>query len=78
MGKRRVEFNCDKNKIYYIIAWSFAYKQARKSNYEQLALDRYRFQDRVNKTGKTLNKILEPNYRNKIFEERFANFKGTQ
>lgn len=77
MDKRKVKFNCDKNKIYHIIAWSFAYKQARKSNYQQFVLDRYRFQDRVNKTGKTLEKILEPNYRKKIFEERFASLKGT-
>ena len=43
---KRVTFQ-DPPKIQYIVAWDFAYRQARKKYWEYCVIDRYRFQRRI-------------------------------
>ena len=38
-----------KPEIHHLFAWDFAYRQARKSNWMQLSVDRERFRQRINK-----------------------------
>lgn len=57
--------------IHPMIQWSFAYQKARKGPWEQFALDRTRFKNRVSNVEPILNVILQPSHRNKIFKERF-------
>lgn len=57
-SRKRVTFKPDKQlvEVHCIIAWSYAYRTARKGPWEQLARDRDRFQKRINE----VNDILEP------------------
>lgn len=47
-----------KIKIHKMYVWQFAYKQARKNNWEEIYLDRIRFKDRINKTDQIISPIL--------------------
>lgn len=60
--------------VHHIIAWSYAYQQARKGEWEQYGRDRVRFEQRVEKTKSVLEPVLAPEFRQKIFQERFQNF----
>ena len=51
--------------------WSFAYKKARKSDYEQCVLDRYRFENRIKYAEKYLTKVLEKSHRQEIYQNLF-------
>lgn len=54
--KKSVDF--DPNiKILYMHVWSFAYREARKSNWLHIAADRYRFDLRKQKMEAMLSKI---------------------
>lgn len=68
---KQVTFNADLNKVHILLAWSFAYRKARESDYAQCILDRYRFQNRIKYTKNLLRGVLEDGYRNKIYSERF-------
>ena len=69
---KKVTFNENKNTIRRTFTWSFAHRQARQSNFQQLILDRCRFQRRIGEMKMILDGILERDYRNKIYEERFV------
>lgn len=70
---KSVTFDEEKNIVHQTFVWAFAYREARKSDFQQLMLDRYRFQRRIEKIKTTLDMILESNFRNKIVHERFIN-----
>lgn len=53
--------------------WSYAYRAARKGEWEMYARDRERFKLRVQKAALTLNPILDREHRLKVYEQRFAN-----
>lgn len=53
--------------------WSFAYRAARKGEWEMYARDRERFKLRIYRAAFTLNPILEREHRQKIYEKRFVN-----
>lgn len=53
--------------------WSYAYRAARKGEWEMFARDRERFKLRIQRTALSLNPILEREHRQKIYEKRFAN-----
>lgn len=52
--------------------WDYASRSARKGNcWVQAAVDRKRFQNRISTVEDTLKKVLHPDHREKIFNERF-------
>lgn len=76
------KFNCDKKKkvrfntkpiVHVMHTWSYAYRAARKGQWEMYARDRERFRLRVQRAAVLLNPILEREHRQKIYEKRFAN-----
>lgn len=54
---KTVQFNL-KPKTYTMYTWSFAYKEARKDKWQQMARDRSRFKDRINKLDEIISPIL--------------------
>ncbi|XP_073847783.1 protein phosphatase 1 regulatory subunit 15 [Musca autumnalis] len=69
--KKKVRFNT-KPVVHVMHTWNYAYRAARKGNWEMYARDRARFKMRIDRTANVLNRILEPEHRQKIFEQRFA------
>lgn len=57
--------------MHTLFVWKYAYQKARESDYEQNMLDRYRFQNRIKYAENLLKDVLEKNYRNKIYNDRF-------
>jgi len=47
--------------------WYFAHRQARIGEWETLARDRARFNDRINKLETIISSVLSREHRNKIF-----------
>jgi len=47
--------------------WYFAHRQARIGEWEILARDRVRFNDRINKLETIISSVLSREHRNKIF-----------
>lgn len=68
---KRVTFS-DSIKIQHTYVWDFAYREARKSDWQFAAIDRLRFKRRIMDMGLVLNHILEEEHRQKMFESRFA------
>lgn len=52
--------------------WDFAYRQARKGEWEQIGRDRARFNQRIENTKKIIDPILNKNLRENIFNKRFS------
>ena len=56
-GEKKVRFN--KNiQVFNMCKWTYAYREARKSTWVTIALDRMRFQRRIKITEEILNPIL--------------------
>lgn len=55
---KKVTFDTNE-KIYTLHVWTYAYKQARKSDWEQLTRDRARFERRIQKCGEILVPMLQ-------------------
>lgn len=68
-----VSFNENNNKVYLLIKWNYAYKNARKRYWECFATDRLRFARRIHLTAKIINPVLEINHRYRVYKERFEN-----
>ncbi|CAK8680054.1 unnamed protein product [Clavelina lepadiformis] len=62
---------CDKVEIHPMVAWSFAYRQARRGGWECYARDRDRFKIRTNTTEKDIAWCLNPGHREMIYKSRF-------
>lgn len=65
--KKSVKFNLNNNKVSYIIAWDFAYRMARKGNWEQIARDTERFQRRIKCLEPILIKVINIKHRDKVY-----------
>ena len=61
-----VRFNPE-TEIHYMIYWNFAYKTARKGHWQTFALDRFRFQNRIQNSEKILKPIFNNLHRLKIW-----------
>lgn len=61
--------------VHEIRAWKFAYSEARKGKWDQIALDRGRFEKRINELSRILTPILATGHRQRIFDERFRSDK---
>lgn len=62
---QKVTFNPDVN-VLTMYVWTFAYNEARKHNWLQIAADRERFLNRINSTSEILTPILTDEHRKKI------------
>ena len=71
--KKSVTFQEEKNKLYVLVQWNFAYKQARKCEFRTYYLDRLRFEKRINNCKIILDPILSKEHRTKMYLTRFAN-----
>lgn len=58
MKKKRVTFADSKNQVHIMRDWDFAYRDHRKKYWENFAMDRDRFQNRIKRTSKILNPII--------------------
>lgn len=76
MNDRRVHFSEPIHQVEYLEEqWETASQLARDgSGWLLMSLDRQRFQDRIERTGEILNKILDLDFRQQIYRERFKNF----
>ncbi|SPP73198.1 uncharacterized protein LOC117578719 [Drosophila guanche] len=69
---KKVRFNL-KPEVHVMLAWDFAYRAARKSEWQVMARDRFRFQQRIHRVAPILNPILTPNHREQVYKARFLN-----
>uniref|UniRef100_A0A182NV32 PP1c_bdg domain-containing protein n=1 Tax=Anopheles dirus TaxID=7168 RepID=A0A182NV32_9DIPT len=69
--ERKVRFNL-KPVVHVMRAWDFAYRQARKGDWEMAARDRERFRKRVADLEPVLGPALQSTLRDKIYTERFG------
>lgn len=58
MEKKKVTFSNKPPEVHHMIAWSFAYTHARKSEWRQTYLDSIRFKDRIKAIEMVLTPIL--------------------
>lgn len=63
-------------KIRSLRVWDFAYREARKGNWETFVRDRDRFKRKIELFAPVLEKILEPSHREKVLE-RLRNYELT-
>lgn len=70
---KHVSFKEESPEVHYMIAWDFAYRDARRSRWRTDAADKYRFQLRIARCSIVLNQILSINHRENIFMSRFKN-----
>lgn len=69
--KRRVTFN-PKLEVQHLHVWNYAYREARKGKWMEIALDRSRFKRRIKLVQNIISLILSEQHRNKIFLQRFS------
>lgn len=69
--RKSVKFNDDQNLVYLLITWNYAYRESRKSNFQQQYLDRLRFEQRIKQSEDAMCKILNERHRKLIYKERF-------
>lgn len=68
--RKKVRFNL-KPEIHVMHTWDFAYRAARKGDWQEIARDRDRFQQRIKRVAPTINIILNSNHREKVYKDRF-------
>lgn len=74
MVKKRVVRFYQSHQIQYLYVWGFAYREARKGLWGQVALDRYRFNRRIIGIESIISTILSADHRTKNFRLRFQKF----
>lgn len=67
----KVTFDESLNIVHYMIAWRYAYRSHRQKYWENLAVDRWRFQNRIFKFQNIINPVLAIEHRHKIYCDRF-------
>lgn len=67
----KVKFNLVP-KVHHMYAWQFAYRMARKGDWEQLSLDEARFKRRIRFADHMLNPVLNATHRQQVYASRFA------
>uniref|UniRef100_A0A182MSM9 Uncharacterized protein n=1 Tax=Anopheles culicifacies TaxID=139723 RepID=A0A182MSM9_9DIPT len=69
--EKKVRFNT-KPVVHVMRVWDFAYRQARKGDWETTARDSERFRKRIADLEPVLGPALQPALRDKIYAERFS------
>lgn len=54
-------------KVFNMRVWPYAYNRARIGEWQQMAVDRFRFQRRINETSEKISRILTAEHRQKMF-----------
>ncbi|XP_039480442.1 protein phosphatase 1 regulatory subunit 15A [Drosophila santomea] len=67
---KKVRFNM-KPEVHVMLAWDYAYRAARKSEWQVMARDRDRFQQRIRRISPILNAVLTPVHRERVYRARF-------
>ncbi|XP_016953266.1 uncharacterized protein LOC108026689 [Drosophila biarmipes] len=67
---KKVRFNM-KPEVHVMLAWDYAYRAARKSEWQVMARDRARFQQRIKRISPILNAVLTPDHRENVYQARF-------
>jgi Phosphatase-1 catalytic subunit binding region. len=70
VSKKKVTFSGNKDQLYLMLTWRYAYHASRKKYWEIVAVDRHRFERKIADLAIILNPILDVNHRRKIFTER--------
>lgn len=68
--ERKVQFNLNPE-VHVMRTWDFAYRQARKGDWEMAARDRERFRKRILKTEDVLSIVFDKNVRDRVYQDRF-------
>ncbi|KAH8272908.1 hypothetical protein KR018_008590 [Drosophila ironensis] len=68
---KKVRFNL-KPEVHVMLAWDFAYRAARKSEWQVIARDRARFQQRIQRVAHFLDPVLSPDHRDSVYRSRFS------
>ena len=76
MSQRKVHFSVPLYQIEYLDQqWETASRHARDgSSWLRMGIDRQRFRDRIERAAEVLNRILDNEFRQKIYSERFADY----
>lgn len=69
--EKKVRFNL-KADVHVMRMWDFAYRQARKGEWEMAARDRERFKKRIEDTEQILKPVFEQELRGRVYHERFS------
>lgn len=69
--EKKVRFNLNPE-VHIIRVWDFAYRQARKGEWETVARDRERFKKRIEEAESILEPVFDCNMRQTVFRDRFA------
>ncbi|EDW57059.1 uncharacterized protein LOC6615824 [Drosophila sechellia] len=67
---KKVRFNM-KPEVHVMLTWDYAYRAARKSEWQVMARDRDRFQQRIRRISPILNAVLTPVHRERVYQARF-------
>lgn len=67
---QRVRFSQD-IEVHFMVAWGFAYRNARKGNWEEVARDNARFKNSIEKMNEIFAPVFEQKHRDRIYHERF-------
>lgn len=75
MSRRRVHFSVPLHQIEYLDQqWETASRLARDgSSWLRMGIDRQRFRDRIERAAEVLDRILDFEFRQQIYKERFEN-----
>ena len=72
---KRVHFPIKMNEletIHHMHVWNYAYRIARKGNWELFAVDRARFQKRIQTVGTNINYSLTSEHRNRVYFQLYS------
>lgn len=69
---KKVTFNIENNKVYFMVTWNFAYKSSRERYWEILAIDRMRFARRIEEISNVINPILDSSHRCNVYNDRYC------
>lgn len=69
--KKSVRINEEQNQLYLLVVWDFAYRNARKSDWEKVYLDKLRFKRRIKDCEIELSNVFSKTHRMLIYNERF-------
>ncbi|XP_068146040.1 LOW QUALITY PROTEIN: uncharacterized protein PPP1R15 [Drosophila tropicalis] len=68
---KKVRFNLVPD-VHVMRTWNFAYRAARKGDWQVYSRDRDRFQQRINRLAPILSTVLSSKHREKVYNERFS------
>ncbi|XP_011866303.1 PREDICTED: uncharacterized protein LOC105561165 isoform X2 [Vollenhovia emeryi] len=70
-ARKKVNFNLTPV-VHAIITWDYAYRAARKGPWEEMARDRERFRNHINRIAPIIDPVLKNAHRLQVWQERFA------